>query len=390
MPTRPPHAFDAFAATAPGLAPLAMRELVALGVAAGAPEAGGVAFAATDAALYAANLHLRTASRVLVRVDEFRAATFHELSKRTARIAWEEWLAPGRQVALRVTCRKSRLYHSDAVAERVAEAIERSGGAKALPGARDEDESEDDASHAVDQPQLVVVRLLHDRCTISLDTSGALLHRRGYRQAVAKAPLRETIAAAMLLAAEWEPATPLVDPFCGAGTIPIEAALLARRMAPGRGRAFAFQRWPRFDRAVWDEVIGRARDEELAEAPAPILGSDRDAGAIAAAQANAERAGVSGDVRFERCAVSDVVPPPGRGLVLANPPYGMRVGGAGGDLRDLYAALGATIRSRFEGWRVGLLSPDPRLAAQLGRPLTERLRTSNGGIGVRLAVSGSE
>src|SRR5262249_27143687 len=136
------------------------------------------------------------------------------------------------------------------------------------------------ADSDVPGPQLVIARLVHDHCTISLDSSGALLHLRGYRQATAKAPLRETLAAGMLLAAGWDPAAPLLDPFCGAGTIAIEAALLTRRMAPGRARRFAFMDWPDYDARLWKQLVKNARQAERQAPPAPIVGSDRDAGAV--------------------------------------------------------------------------------------------------------------
>src|SRR5688572_26128189 len=172
---------------------------------------------------------MRTASRVIVRVAEFPARAFHELERRAARVPWERFVAPGAPAAFRVTCRKSRLYHSDAVAQRLHAAAARAG---ATVGVAAMEEGEDEAALRTEGvgAQLFVVRLLHDVVTISADSSGALLHRRGYRQAIGRAPLRETLAAAMLLASGWRPDRPLVDPLCGSGTIAIEAALLARRI----------------------------------------------------------------------------------------------------------------------------------------------------------------
>lgn len=381
----PTSRHDAFAVAAPGIAPFVAGELRALAIAHGEPEAGGVAFSADAGGLYAANLNLRTASRILVRIAEFRASNFHELERRSARVAWEEWIAPGRGVALRVTCRKSRLYHSGAVAQRVGEVLGRVSGVEVGGGGGSADADGGEGGEAPNEEgarQMVMVRILDDRCTISLDASGALLHRRGYRQATGKAPLRETLAAAMLMASGWDPDTPLVDPFCGSGTIPIEGALMARRIAPGRDRVFAFQQWPCYDGAAWKRVFARAREGERA-APAVILGSDRDAGAIEAARANARRASVGEDIAFERGAASALVAPAGVGALVTNPPYGVRVSGAG-DLRDLYARFGAVLGRRFAGWSVAVLSADPRLTGQLGMRLEERLRTSNGGIDVRL------
>lgn len=376
---------DCFAITAPGLERITAAELTALGLRPGRMEPGGVAFRAGREGIYTANLWLRTASRVVVRVAEFPALAFHELERRARRIEWDRWVAPAAPASFRVTCRKSRLYHSDAVAQRLADAVARRVGAPgaAVPGAAatDDDESLEEGPAG----QLFVVRVARDIVTISADSSGALLHRRGYRQALARAPLRETLAAGLLLAAGYDGSVPLLDPLCGSGTIPIEGALIARRIAPGASRDFAFTRWPDFAKDAWRRIVDEAAAGVRPAAPAPILGSDRDEGAIAAAHANADRAGVAADVAFERRALSAIEPPPGAGpgLLVANPPYGVRVGDRG-PLRDLFARFGQVARERFPGWTLAVLSADDRLAAQLRLPLDELLRTSNGGIPVRM------
>ena len=388
---RPADRLSLFAVCAPGLEALVASELGEIGITA-ETEPGGAGWAGTREQLYTANLRLRTASRILVRVAEFRAASFWELERHARKIAWEHWVAPGQAVRLRVTSRKSKLYHQNAIAERVRDAIERRVGPLASAVERNEsdgdegDEPEDIGTDA----QLLVVRFFRDRCTISADSSGALLHQRGYRQAVAKAPLRETLAAAMLLAGGWDRRSPLLDPLCGSGTIPIEAALLARRIAPGLAgpdglRRYAFQEWPDFDAALWQTVVERTRAEALPHAGVPIHTSDRDAGAIQAAHANAERAGVLGDLTLEVKSLSAIEPPPGPGWLVSNPPYGVRVGERDA-LRDLYAALGKVARRNFAGWTVALLSAERRLEAQVGIPFTEALRTRNGGIPVRVVV----
>jgi putative N6-adenine-specific DNA methylase len=381
---------SAFAITAPGLEPIAAAELARLDIAA-TIEPGGVGWTGTLESVARANLWLRTVSRVVVRVAEFRARTFHELERHARKVPWERFVAAGAPVRFRVTSRKSRLYHSDAVAERLANAaVARAGVAPAidrsrragLAGTGSDDDGYDDDEAA---DQLFVVRMVRDVCTVSVDSSGALLHRRGYRQAVAKAPLRETIAAAMLLGSEWPGTVPLVDPMCGSGTIAIEAALLARRIAPGVNRRFAFQGWPEFEPVVWARLMTEAREQELARAPVPIKGSDRDAGAIEAARANAERAGVAGDVELDRRPVSAIEPPVSRGWVVLNPPYGVRVADAG-EVRDLYAALGNVLRARFQGWTLAMLSPSEALERHVGLALDERLATLTGGIPVRLVT----
>ena len=383
MSSRP--RYDAFVVTAPGLEPLAVAELKAIGVSDARVTDGGATFAATRKTLYESNLRLHTASRVVVRASEFGAKAFHELERRARKVPWEAFISPNLGVSVRVTCRKSRLYHSDAVAERVANAIvSRVPGVRLGPGTGSESDSDADDSDDSGS-QLILVRLLYDRCTISIDSSGALLHLRGYRQAVAKAPIRETLAAAAIMASGWSGDAPLIDPMCGSGTIPIEGALIARRIAPGLHRHFAFERWPDFDARVWNEVVDAATARVLPRAARPIKGSDRDAGAIEAAIANAERAGVADDIEFSRRSVSAIEPPDEPGWVVSNPPYGVRVGERD-QLRNLYAQLGNVLRARCPGWNVAFVSADPALERQVRVPLEPILRTSNGGIKVRVVT----
>lgn len=384
------HPLQIFAIAAPGLEPVVAAELRALGIRAEA-EPGGAAWLGSAGDLHTANLHLRTASRVLVRLAEFRARTFFELERHARKIAWNDYVSPGEGIRLRVTSTKSRLYHGGAIEQRIREAVGLRVGSIRNGSASDRQtkgEEEDE------EGQLFVVRFHRDRCTISADTSGALLHRRGYRQAVARAPLRETLAAAILSASGWTAGAPLIDPMCGSGTIPIEAALLARRIPPALAnpehepRSHRYRSWPGLEIAGWKAAVAVAREAILPAAPAPIDGSDRDAGAIEAAAANARRAGVAGDIRLRRRTISDIDPPGTGGWIATNPPYGLRVGESR-SLRDLYAALGLVTRERLSGWRLAILSADPRLDAQLGLPLREILRTRNGGISVRLLLGAS-
>ena len=371
-----------FAITAPGLERICGAELERLGV---RPtiEDGGVSWAGDGGSVAAANLWLRSASRVLVRIAEFRAKTFFELERSARKIEWERFASPGSGVRFRVTCRKSKLYHSGAVAQRLAEAVaHRVGGVSVGAAPREDDDQESPPWQGQGQGQLFVVRFLHDVCTVSADSSGELLHRRGYRQAVAKAPLRETLAAAMLLGAEWKGDVPLVDPMCGSGTIPIEAARLARRIAPGRDRRFAFLDWPETDLAEWKRGIDRAREDELQHSPVSILAADRDAGAIDAANANAERAGVRADIEFSVQPISALSAAEGKGLVISNPPYGARVGERD-RLRNLYAQLGNVVRRNRPDWSMALLLADRQLEAQVGLPFRDIFETRNGGIPVR-------
>jgi putative N6-adenine-specific DNA methylase len=346
-----------------------------------------VSFEGDLAALYEANLWLRTASRVLVRLGQFHASTFYELERRAKKIQWAEFLPRSGGVAVRVTCRKSRLYHSDAVAERVLGAIARSApaGVELKSGAQAED-ADDEGS---DEPQqLFVVRIVDDQVEISADSSGELLHRRGYRKEVAKAPLRETLAAAMVLASGWRANEPLLDPLCGSGTIPIEAALIARNVAPGLARSFQFTTWPGFDAGLWDRVLERARGVATTNSM-QVLGSDRDHGAIEAATRNADRAGMADAVHFSVESISSSLNRlptfPSPGWILSNPPYGVRVDSQK-DLRDLYATMGNAL-TKGRDWRIGLLTADPALAGQLQVALRSRFDSQNGGIPVSFLVS---
>ena len=370
-----------YAITAPGLEGPTWQELSRLGLlgtAKGAQtpvESGGVAFSGELEALYRANLHLRTASRVIVRLGDFYAAAFSELRKKAGRLAWERYLTPGQPVSLHVTCHKSKLYHSDAVAERVAGAI---GDRLGRPTPR----RKPTKSESEQLEQLVLVRLVNDHCTISVDSSGALLHRRGYRLATAKAPLRETLAAGMLLASGWDARSPLLDPFCGSGTIAIEAALMACGLPPGAKRRFAFMDWPGDQAQRWEALQAEIKPGAAGELP-PIQASDRDAGAIEMARANAGRAGVAELIEFTCQAFSAIQPPPGPGWVVTNPPYGLRVS-EGKDLRNLYAQLGNVLRRSCPGWQVSILCSEIKLLAQTGLKLDTSFEMVNGGVRVWL------
>lgn len=361
-----------------------------MGIAATA-QRGGVAFVGPMADMMRANLWSRVASRIVARAGRFHARTFAELERHARRIEWERFVRPGGAVEFRLTSKKSRLYHTTAIAERLAGAVEhRLGEAPRWAGAAHADATEESGeesdSPAGEGAQLFVVRVARDEVMVSADSSGALLHRRGYRKAVAKAPLRETLASALLLAAGWRGDAPLIDPMCGSGTIAIEGAMIARRIAPGSGRAFAFERWPTAVATLWKREMERAVEGVLERAPAAIVGSDRDAGAVESTRANADRAGVAADIEAMVRPISAMAAPePGPGLVAVNPPYGMRIGEAEG-VRDLYAALGNTVRRECPGWLLAVVSADSRLDRQIGVPLEERARTSNGGIPVRLVA----
>jgi len=364
-----------FIVTTPGLESITALELQGLGISPLEIEPGGILVKGELATLYRLNLHLRTASRILARLGNFfRATTFPGLKLRLVALPWERFISPGQPISLRVTCHHSRLYHSDAVARTLLSALEKRLGIPSplIPASEEDNQAS----------QLIVVRLQDDICTVSVDSSGEPLYKRGYRLAVAKAPLRETLAAAMLIASGWDKNSPLLDPFCGSGTIPIEAALLARSIPPGIHRSFAFMHWSTFDTNLWKSIHGQS---SIVNGLIPsILASDRDAGAIRMAQANADRAGVLQDIEFKCQAVSSISPPENPGWIVTNPPYGARLH-QGGDLRDLYAQFGNILRQECPGWHLSLLCSDHLLTGQLHLPLETAFSTTNGGIRVRLS-----
>jgi putative N6-adenine-specific DNA methylase len=231
----------------------------------------------------------------------------------------------------------------------------------------------------------VRARIDDDLCTISVDTSGAPLHRRGHKQEVNAAPMRETLAALFLRAAGYRGGEPVIDPMCGSGTFVIEAAEIAAGLAPGRSRSFAFERLAGFDAAAWAAL----REAAPQGTALRFHGSDRDAGAVAMSRANAARAGVAGIASFAQEPVSALEPPAGpAGLVIVNPPYGARLGDAAA-LRPLYAAFGETMRARFRGWRVAMVTTDPALARAAGLPFgAPGPVVPHGGLKVRLWQTG--
>jgi putative N6-adenine-specific DNA methylase len=346
-------------------------ELEGLGVRPGRQIRGGVEFAATTRQLYAANVWLRAATRILVRLATFTATSFGALERHAADVDWGHWLGAGTEPELRVTASKSKLYHTGAVAERLTRAID-----------AERTEPREGAER-----QRLVVRIDHDVVTISADASGRPLHQRGWRGPQGKAPLRETSAAAMLLAIGWDGQAPLVDPMCGSGTIAIEAATIARHQAPGWNREFAFGGWPSFEPGTWASVAADAAASVRPAAGVVIVASDRDTGAVDATLDNAARAGVADDLTIERASISELARPDDRaGWLVTNPPYGKRVS-AGDDRRDLFARLGQVARRQLSGWSVALLVHDRRLANHSGLALHDRLAFQNGGLDVHLVTA---
>ena len=372
-----------FIATAPeGIEPLLAAELTALGAAAIKPGRGGIRVQGALELAYRACLWLRTASRVLLPLAEFPVAEVDALYAGIHALPWEDHLAPDGTLAVEFTGTGSGIDHSHYGAQRVKDAIvdrfrERCGQ---RPG--------------VDrnQPDLRIHVLLRDgQATVSLDLSGDSLHRRGYREATVIAPLKETLAAALLLKSGWPAIAaaggPLLDPLCGSGTLAIEAAWIATDQAPGLLREhWGFSGWLGHVPALWKRLLAEAQQRlTLGKPRIPlIIASDHDPKAVRAALTNARRAGVADRIRIERREFSALQPPPGAsGLLIANPPYGERLGTAE-ELAGFYAELGEVLKTRFGGWRAALLTGNPELGKRMGLRAEKVHSFHNGPLDCRL------
>ncbi len=346
--------FEIFLVATPGLEAPLLAEAQELGFSQARIEAGGVSFDGTWEDVWRANLMLRGATRVLARIGSFMAFHLAQLDKRARKFPWGDVLRPDVPVKVEVsTSKKSKIYHAGAATQRIEKALRESHGITI----------NDDA------PVTIKARIDDNRVTFSVDTSGESLHKRGHKEAVGKAPIRETLAALMLRQAGYSGAEPVLDPMCGSGTFLIEAAEIAAGLIPGRSRDFAFMHLATFDQGRWS-ILKRMSAAAL-QMP-QFYGSDRDAGAIRMALANAERAGVSEHIAFTNLNAADVQRPEGpAGLVICNPPYGARISNQK-MLFGVYAALGEMLRQQFSGWRVAIVTSDPALAKATKLPFRPR------------------
>jgi putative N6-adenine-specific DNA methylase len=362
--------FEIFLATAPGLEPILHDEVRFKGFKQPRPVPGGVVIKGGWPVVWRANLWVRGTGRVLARVAAFRVVHLAQLDSLAHRVPWGAVLRADVPFRVEASCAGSRIYHSGAAAQRIATAIRDTLGAPEAP----------------DAPVTVMARIENDLCTISVDTSGEPLHKRGYKEAVNAAPMRETMAALFLRQCGFDGGEPVLDPMCGSGTFVIEAAEIAARLNPGRSRSFAFEHLATFDAEAW-QTMRAVKSARIP--PVRFHGSDRDAGAVAMSRANAERAGVTDFTEFRQATISEITPPDGpTGLVILNPPYGNRLGDSA-PLTPLYRALGQTLASRFAGWRVGIVTSEPKLAHATGLPfLPPGPPVPHGGLRVTLFRTG--
>jgi putative N6-adenine-specific DNA methylase len=360
-----------FATAARGTEGAVRDELRELGFRGVRADRGGVHFGRSLDEGFRAALELRTALRVLVRVAVFEAPDEDALYEGVASVDWRPYLTPQHTLAVRAFCRDSRLTHSQYIAQRTKDAVV--DQLREQLGAR--------PSVNLDDPDVALfVHLVADEATVYLDLSGSSLHRRGWRARAMDAPLKESLAAAILRLSGWDRERPLVDPMCGSGTIPIEAALWARRVAPGLSRErFGFERW-----ACHDEAAARRMADLRAEARArirtecpPIVGSDVDLEALSIARENAAAAGVA--VTFRRAGIRDLMPTEPPGMVIMNPPYGERLDASDALFQDLGRAVG-----RLGGHRVAILAGAPSIVQHIRARAEKGLTVWNGDIECRL------
>jgi len=349
-----------FAATAPGLEMICRQELKAL-LPSGTPMAmveGGIKFEGRLHDCYFANLNLRTANRLLMRIESFHATNFRKLEKNLAAVPWELFMLPDALTHIRVTSRHSRLYHKDAVAELVQASI---------ASRFSQNEFLREATPEATVTQQIFVRLSDNRVTLSIDSSGDLLHKRGIKPSTAKAPIRETLAAAALILSGYTGTEPLVDPMCGSGTFAIEAALIAQKIPPGRGRTFAFMEWPSFQPKRWQHMK-QATEKKIVRTNTPfIFASDRDERTACELENSVTQHGLSGSVAVSTRDFFDLSPTEltnRSGLVTLNPPFGRRLGSRR-ESETLFMSVCERLEKEYKGWKFVLISINPRLVEML-------------------------
>jgi putative N6-adenine-specific DNA methylase len=365
-----------FATCARGLEPTLARELNGLGAAEVREGRGGVAFTGDEALVYRSNLWLRTAVRVLRPVLEAHVESPDDLYAAVQSIDWSRHMTPDHTLAVDCNVRDSRITHSQYAARRVKDAICDQFVAKT--GRR--------PSVDVERPMVGLnLHIFKDDAVLSLDSSWDSLHKRGYRPVLTKAPLNEALAAGLVLATGWTGETPLVDPMCGSGSLPIEAGWISLRRPPGLTRKhFGFMGWMDFDVAQWTRVRDEARAKVLKTLPAFVGGSDIRPDAIEHARTNARAAGIGNLLAFERADIRDFRPPDGpAGVLICNPPYGERIGEER-ELRPLYRQIGDVFAQRCRGWSCFVFTANDAPWREIGMKPAESTPFWNGKIACRL------
>ncbi len=357
-----------------GLEPVLVQELTALGAADVKPTAGGVAFAGPLAFCYRVNLESRIASRVLLRIAEGSYQNEQDVYDAAYAIRWQDWFTPQQRIKVKVSAHHCPLRSLDFATLRVKDAI-----CDRFQYARGSRPSVD--THAPDM--LIAVYLDKTHCTFYLDTSGDPLFKRGWRKSAGEAPIRENLAAGILRLANWTPDTPLYDPMCGSGTFVVEAALMARRVAPGIGRRFAFEKMlsydPRIDKDLRTKLTGNA----VSAVPGLIHAADVSTQALTSIEANLSIAGCSDLVTLRQGDARQLSAPAAAGLLVTNPPYGHRMGEPE-SLKAFYPQFGDHLKQQFCGWTVQIFTADMKLPGLLRLAPSRRVPLFNGAIECRL------
>jgi putative N6-adenine-specific DNA methylase len=397
-----------FAVSARGIERVTAGELEQLGAVNIKPVVGGVHFEGDMLLLYRASLWLRTASRILKTLREFAAQSSEMLYSQARRVRWEDYLDASKTFAVQATIEaaaRSEQQRRGPDSSRRPSHPPRGRGFDRRPPRKGIDNSmyaalkvkdaiadrlrrEQGQRPNVDKefPDILVhAHFAEGRCILSLDATGSSLHERGYRGYGAPAPLKETLAAAIIELTGWDGHVPLFDPMCGSGTLVIEAALKAMKMAPGLARRkFGFQRWPQYDGAAWQEIVDDAKRQRQPAPKDSIFASEIDASQLTVAMENAKRAGVEEAVVFKEGRFEEAVPPSTTpGVVVFNPPYGARLG-QNAELQSLYEKIGPVLNDRFAGWKAFILAGNLPLARHINLPATEKFRLNNGPIECRL------
>lgn len=348
-----------YGVTMPGQETLCAQELARLPAQSRvvSSEKGGVLFHGKLETLYAANLHLRTAGRILMRLTEFKATNFRQLTQKVSQLPWSYFLPQGCLPTFKVSCRHSRLYHSKAVADHIFQAIEDYWHHQQIPTHRS-------------QNQCLHVRIVHDSATLSLDSSGAGLYQRGLKTHGGKAPLRETMAAVILILAGYDGTLPLLDPMCGTGTFSLEAALMAKAIAPGSYRHFTFEQWPSFKETQWHHLKKKAREQTRLLPQPMILASDINAAACEKLHRCVTTHQLGDAVAVQQHDFFSLTPPhpktegPDHGLVVLNPPYGHRLA-SDQNTAARFREIIMKLQTDFKKWRIALLVPEEHLQKRL-------------------------
>lgn len=358
--------FDLIATSTFGMETVVARELTSLGYSHLRTQDGRVDFQGTEKDIARCNLWLRSADRVLIRVGEFAAPDFGALFDQTIELPWNELLPVDAKFPVTGRCVRSRLQAVPKVQGAVKKAIVENLKRKHQRFRFDES--------GYEFP--IEISLLRDIATLTIDTSGDGLHKRGYREVAGAAPLRETMAAGLILLSYWNRDRLLADPFCGSGTIPIEAALIGRNIAPGLGRSFVAEDWNWMDRAIWRQTRSEAKDLRLPKLQDPILGFDHDPAAVRLSEKNAVEAGVASDIVFRSQEVSEFRSLKESGCLICNPPYGERLGESD-EVEAVYRELGR-VCSALPSWSVYVLTSNRWFEKHFGRRAPRRRKLYNG------------